>query len=36
VLPNGTFREFLMAHPRVAVNLIPEIVRRFRSYAGSE
>ncbi|MDB5113921.1 MAG: cyclic nucleotide-binding protein [Chloroflexi bacterium] len=36
VLPNGTFREFLMAHPRVAVNLIPELVRRFRSYARSE
>ena len=31
VLPNGTFRDFLMAHPRVAVNLIPELVRRFRS-----
>ena len=36
VLPNGTFREFLEAHPRVAVNLIPELVRRFRSYARSE
>ncbi|HEX3607279.1 MAG TPA: cyclic nucleotide-binding domain-containing protein [Candidatus Dormibacteraeota bacterium] len=35
-LPNGTFREFLLAHPRVAVNLIPELVRRFRSYAQSE
>ncbi len=35
VLPNGTFREFLIAHPRVAVNLIPELVRRFRSYAQS-
>ena len=33
VLPNGTFRDFLMAHPRVAVNLIPELVRRFRSFA---
>jgi CRP-like cAMP-binding protein len=33
VLPNGTFRDFLMAHPRVAVNLIPELVRRFRSYS---
>lgn len=33
VLPNGTFRDFLMAHPRVAVNLIPELVRRFRSVA---
>ena len=36
VLPNGTFRDFLIAHPRVAVNLIPELVRRFRSYARSE
>jgi len=35
VLPNGTFREFLMAHPRVAVNLIPELVRRFRAFAGN-
>jgi CRP/FNR family cyclic AMP-dependent transcriptional regulator len=33
VLANGTFREFLMGHPRVAVNLIPELVRRFRSFA---
>ena len=33
VLPNGTFRDFLMAHPRVAVNLLPELVRRFRSVA---
>jgi CRP-like cAMP-binding protein len=34
VLPNGTFRDFLISHPQVAVNLIPELVRRFRSYAG--
>jgi CRP/FNR family transcriptional regulator, cyclic AMP receptor protein len=33
VLPNGTFRDFLLAHPRVAVNMIPELVRRFRSVA---
>jgi CRP/FNR family transcriptional regulator, cyclic AMP receptor protein len=31
VLPNGVFRDFLLAHPRVAVNMIPELVRRFRS-----
>jgi CRP-like cAMP-binding protein len=36
VLPNGTFREFLEAHPRVAVNLIPELVRRFRSYSQTQ
>ena len=35
VLPNGVFRDFLLAHPRVAVNMIPEMVRRFRSVAGS-
>ena len=33
VLPNGVFRDFLLAHPRVAVNMIPELVRRFRSVA---
>jgi CRP-like cAMP-binding protein len=33
VLPNGIFRDFLLAHPRVAVNMIPELVRRFRSVA---
>ena len=30
-LAAGTFRQFLLDHPQVAVNLIPEIVRRFRS-----
>jgi CRP-like cAMP-binding protein len=35
VLPNGTFREFLVAHPRVAVNLIPELVRRFRAFSAN-
>lgn len=29
-LPVGGLREFLLAHPVVAVNLVPEIARRFR------
>jgi CRP-like cAMP-binding protein len=29
----GSFREFLIENPIVAVNLLPEIVRRFRSVA---
>ena len=32
-LGDGTFRQFLIDHPIVAVNLLPEIVRRFRSVA---
>jgi CRP-like cAMP-binding protein len=30
-LGDGTFRQFLIEHPIIAVNLLPEIVRRFRS-----
>ena len=30
-LGDGTFRQFLIDHPIIAVNLLPEIVRRFRS-----
>lgn len=30
-LPMGGLREFLLAHPVVAVNLVPEIARRFRN-----
>lgn len=30
-LPAGGLREFLLAHPVVAVNLVPEIARRFRN-----
>ena len=29
-LPVNGFRQFLLDHPAVAVNLLPEIVRRFR------
>lgn len=32
-LAGGNFRQFLLDHPVVAVNLLPEIVRRFRSVA---
>ena len=32
-LGDGTFRQFLIDHPVIAVNLLPEIVRRFRSVA---
>ena len=32
-LGDGTFRQFLIEHPIIAVNLLPEIVRRFRSVA---
>ena len=34
-LPTGGLREFLLAHPVVAVNLVPEIARRFRSAMSS-
>ena len=30
-LGDGTFRQFLIENPIIAVNLLPEIVRRFRS-----
>ena len=30
-LPVGGLRQFLLDHPVVAVNLVPEIARRFRS-----
>jgi CRP/FNR family transcriptional regulator, cyclic AMP receptor protein len=30
-LPSGGLRQFLLDHPVVAVNLLPEIVRRFRN-----
>jgi CRP-like cAMP-binding protein len=30
-LPTGGLRQFLLDHPVVAVNLVPEIARRFRS-----
>ena len=32
-LGDGTFRQFLIENPVIAVNLLPEIVRRFRSVA---
>jgi CRP-like cAMP-binding protein len=32
-LGNGSFRQFLIENPVIAVNLLPEIVRRFRSVA---
>lgn len=32
-LGDGSFREFLIANPIIAVNLLPEIVRRFRAVA---
>jgi len=30
-LPTGGLRQFLLDYPVIAVNLVPEIVRRFRS-----
>ena len=32
-LGDGSFRQFLIENPVIAVNLLPEIVRRFRSVA---
>ena len=32
-LGDGSFRQFLIDNPVIAVNLLPEIVRRFRSVA---
>ncbi len=34
-LPVNQFRQFLLAHPVVAVNLLPEIVRRFRNVTSA-
>lgn len=34
-LGDGSFRQFLIDYPVVAVNLLPEIVRRFRSVAAN-
>jgi CRP-like cAMP-binding protein len=34
-LGDGSFREFLIENPVIAVNLLPEIVRRFRSVAAN-
>jgi len=34
-LPIGGLRQFLLEHPVVAVNLVPEIARRFRDAMGS-
>ncbi len=33
-LGNGSFRQFLIENPIIAVNLLPEIVRRFRSVSA--
>ncbi len=33
-LGDGSFREFLIENPVIAVNLLPEIVRRFRSVSA--
>jgi CRP/FNR family cyclic AMP-dependent transcriptional regulator len=34
-LGDGTFRQFLIDNPVIAVNLLPEIVRRFRSVSAA-
>lgn len=36
-LPNGSFRQLLLDYPLVAVNLLPQVIRRFRAVmtAGS-
>ena len=34
-LPNGTFKQFLLDYPLFAVNLLPQVVRRFRAAATS-
>jgi CRP-like cAMP-binding protein len=34
-LPVNGFRQFLLDHPVVAINLLPEIVRRFRNVTAS-
>jgi CRP/FNR family transcriptional regulator, cyclic AMP receptor protein len=30
-LPNGTFRQVLLDYPLMAVNLLPQVIRRFRA-----
>ncbi|MFN2582479.1 MAG: cyclic nucleotide-binding domain-containing protein [Candidatus Dormibacteria bacterium] len=35
-LPVGGLRQFLLDHPVVAVNLVPEIARRFRNVTASK
>lgn len=35
-LPTNEFRRFLLDHPVVAVNLLPEIVRRFRNVSAAQ
>jgi CRP/FNR family cyclic AMP-dependent transcriptional regulator len=30
-LPNGTFRQLLLDYPLMAVNLLPQVIRRFRA-----
>ena len=34
-LPNGTFRQFLLDNPRFAVNVMLQVVRRFRGVVTS-
>jgi CRP-like cAMP-binding protein len=34
-LPNGTLRSFLLEHPQLAVTLLHQVVRRFRSVVTS-
>lgn len=34
-LPNGTLRTFLLEHPQLAVTLLHQVVRRFRSVVTS-
>ena len=37
-LPNGSFRQLLLDYPLMAVNLLPQVIRRFRAVmtAGSK
>jgi CRP-like cAMP-binding protein len=30
-LPNGTFKQLLLDYPLMAVNLLPQVIRRFRA-----
>ena len=30
-MPNGTFRQLLLDYPLMAVNLLPQVIRRFRA-----
>jgi CRP-like cAMP-binding protein len=34
-LPNGSLQRFLLAHPQLAVTLLHQVVRRFRSVVSS-